>query len=105
MDEVASLLHPMLPGPKSVRIAGPVTSIGRGELGTSRKLVSKVHLSIAISAKGESTITDLSTNGTWLNGVRLRRDEPSPLEDGAIITLLTAESIDFCFVFVQGRPE
>ena len=103
--DVRALLHPLLPGPRAVPVnSATTTAVGRTELGSRHKLISKVHLSITLPTEGLATITDSSTNGTWLNGVRLRHGHPTVLMTGSIITLLCAESVDFCFVFVQDRP-
>ena len=111
MEDAAShawgILHPLLPGPKSVKLMEETVAVGRHELGTSRKLVSKCHMRIQRSAGGSSSpasITDSSVNGTFLNGEKLAREEPRELNAGDIITLLTADSTDFVFVYVATTP-
>ena len=66
--------------------------------------MSKQHLVVRFYDEA-ATLTDLSVNGTYLNGIRLPRDEPKPIKPGDVITLLTAESTDFAFVFVPAQPE
>jgi predicted component of type VI protein secretion system len=38
-------------------------------------------------ATGAYFVTDLSTNGTWINGKRLRKGTEEPLQDGAELNL------------------
>ena len=101
-QQLDALLHPMLPGPRAVRIAGAATVVGRSQLNTAHKLVSKQHLRVNQPASGEFTICDQSTNGTWLNGERLTKNSPHELQSGDIVTLLSAANIEFALVFVKN---
>ena len=78
--------------------------IGRNDLNTDRKAVSKAHLRISANGSGV-TITDTSVNGTFINGARAKRDVPKPLHHGDIITLLAAESAEFAFIFLVSRKK
>ena len=49
-------------------LTAPEQRVGRTELKTSRKLVSKAHAILAHSAAGAATVEDRSVNGTYLNG-------------------------------------
>ena len=99
------VLHPLLGVSNRVVLSASEQAIGRSELGTNRKLVSKVHLRCQASADGVgATITDCSVNGTYVNGVRLPRDEPRELRLGDVVTLLSADSVDFAFVLVRCLP-
>jgi adenylate cyclase len=49
--------------------------------------VSRDHLQIRAAAGSQSTIVDLSSNGTRVNGQRIERDQPIPLADGDRIEL------------------
>ena len=94
-------LHPLLPGPEPVSLTNSEHAIGRHELATQRKLVSKQHLRILRNDEGTTSIIDTSVNGTFVNGMRLKRDEPRTLECADVVTLLAAESTEFAFIFVR----
>lgn len=48
--------------------------------------VSRHHAEIRLDlGRGAAVIVDTSTNGTWLNGVRIERAVPIPLEDGDVV--------------------
>jgi hypothetical protein len=61
--------------------------------------ISKFHANFAKSAKGEWTITDSSSNGTWVDGKRLearvaqtlRADSSIELAHAVVLTFLTPE--------------
>ena len=50
--------------------------------------MSQRHCTFARGGGGIVTVTDSSTNGTYLNGVRLAAGVPAPLQSGDVITLL-----------------
>ena len=83
-------------------LTAPEQRVGRTELKTSRKLVSKAHAILAHSAAGAATVEDRSVNGTYLNGARLPQNEPAPLQHGDVVTLLAADSAEFAFVYVAA---
>lgn len=62
-------------------------------LDSDRRFISREHALIT-HAKGRYWISDLSINGTWLNGSRLTRLRQEPLHDGDAITL---EDWEFTF--------
>lgn len=75
--------------------------VGRGALRTSRRLLSKQHMQISRSERRTpASIVDLSFNGTFVNGTRLRKHVKQPLEHGAVVTLLIPDSPELAFVFV-----
>ena len=76
-----AILHPLLPGPHPVELSEAEHGIGRHELATPRKLVSKQHLLIRRDGTGAATITDASVNGTWLNGTWLCEDQITLIPD------------------------
>lgn len=72
-------------------ICGGEFLIGRAShchlvLESDRRFVSREHASITAS-DGCYCISDLSINGTWLNGARLTRLRPEPLRSGDAITI------------------
>lgn len=61
-----------------------VLSIGREEgcqilLHDSSNLVSRRHATLYVTSSGKLTIVDHSSNGTYVNGVRISSDEPFPV--------------------------
>ena len=83
-------------------LTAPEQRVGRTELKTSRKLVSKAHAILAHTAAGAATVEDRSVNGTYLNGARLPQNDPAPLQHGDVVTLLAADSAEFAFVYVAA---
>ena len=83
-------------------LTAPEQRVGRTELKTSRKLVSKAHAILAHTAAGAATVEDRSVNGTFLNGARLPQNDPAPLQHGDVVTLLAADSAEFAFVYVAA---
>lgn len=72
-------------------IRGSEFLIGRGShchlvLESEKRFVSREHASITAS-EGRYSITDLSINGTWLNGARLTRLRQEPLQSGDTLTV------------------
>jgi hypothetical protein len=58
--------------------------------------VSREHLNVRRDpATGAYFVTDLSTNGTWLNGKRLRKSTEEPLPDGAELNLGEVLAVHF----------
>ncbi len=93
-------LVPLRAGGVPLHLRAGETVIGRNELRTARKLVSKLHLRLDLSGSA-ALLTDTSINGTYVNGARLAREEPREVSSGNVVTLLTADSTDFAFVFVR----
>ena len=83
-------------------LTAPEQRVGRTELKTSRKLVSKAHAILAHTVAGAATVEDRSVNGTFLNGARLPQNDPAPLQHGDVVTLLAADSAEFAFVYVAA---
>ena len=90
-------------GPQLYLISQNDLSIGRGGDGQLMDLalyapddVSREHLNIQRDpASGVFTIRDKSTNGTWLNGRRLKRGEEEPLLDSSEISLAEVLTLSF----------
>ena len=76
-------------GLSSIVLQQPDHGIGRHELSPSRKALSKLHFQVE-QRGGLITITDHSTNGTYVNGTRLPRERPRQLVHGDVLTLLNA---------------
>ena len=58
--------------------------------------VSREHLNVRRdAATGAYFVTDLSTNGTWMNGKRLRKGTEEPLVDGAELNLGEVLAVHF----------
>ena len=47
-----AMLHPLLPGPRTVKLRSREQGIGRADVGTTRKLVSKLHLKVVLDDDG-----------------------------------------------------
>jgi hypothetical protein len=82
-------------GPQTYRMAQNLIKVGRGADDTPMDIalytsdeVSREHLHVRRDpATNVFYLTDLSTNGTWLNGKRLRKGAEEALPDGAEINL------------------
>ena len=57
-EEPLAILHPLLPGPRAVKLRSREQLIGRTDLGTARKLVSKQHLRVCHPSDDEATVTE-----------------------------------------------
>ena len=90
-------LVPLLGGPPALRFELPhfesVTQIGRGDTNDVQlreyKFVSRDHCRIRsnLAATGEVVLEDRSSNGTYVNGVRVGRGHSLPLRCGDKISL------------------
>ena len=72
--------------------------IGRGaecEIRIDGQDISRRHVGLKVAA-GQITATDLSSNGSQLNGATLRNDSPQPLKPGDVLALPGWD------VFIQG---
>jgi hypothetical protein len=58
--------------------------------------VSKFHASFKKDPAGRWTVTDMSSNGIKLDGVRIPREQTTPLASGAV--LLLAEEVELVFL-------
>ncbi len=91
---------------RTIDIAKPATVLGRALQGADivfyadeeRSVVSRRHCTLDTDGI-TFTITDHSANGTMVNGVRLQRDVPTQLEDGADVQLGAAEQLGVRFTF------
>jgi len=94
---VARLAGSPLP-PEGVDIEGPVVRIGRSpdnDIALDEEAVSRAHVRLEHEA-GVWRAVDLdSTNGTQVDGVRLRPWQPHPLAHGAAIILSGAVRLEF----------
>ncbi len=90
-------------GPQLYLVTQNELSIGRGGEGQLMDLalyapddVSREHLNVRRDpASGVFTVRDKSTNGTWLNGKRLKRGEEEPLPDTAELNLAEVLKLSF----------
>ncbi len=91
---------------RTIDISRPTTVMGRAPQGSDivfyaddeRSVISRRHCSI--DCDGMSfTITDHSANGTSINGVRIQRDMPTQLDDGADVQLGAADQMGVRFTF------
>jgi hypothetical protein len=90
-------------GPQLYLVTQNEVSVGRGGDGQLMDLalyapddVSREHLNLRRDpASGAFTLRDKSTNGTWLNGKRLKRGEDEPLADAAEISLAEVLTLSF----------
>jgi hypothetical protein len=90
-------------GPRTYQITSPEITIGRGgeQFAVDLPLdacdeVSRAHLRLRRDpATGTFTVTDLSRNGTWVNGRRLARGQEEPLPRRAEIVLAEAVRLFF----------
>lgn len=57
--------------------------------------VSKFHASLSKNHQGQWTLTDASSNGTWVDGVKLETRTPCPLRLDSSIDLARAVSLSF----------
>lgn len=67
-------------------------TIGRGfdcdlQLGDHGRTLSRLHLQVVPGGPGGASVIDHSSNGTELNGARLRRGTPCPIADGDLLRL------------------
>lgn len=90
-------------GPQTFRMTQNEISVGRGGDGQLMDLalyasddVSREHLRLKRDpGTGFFSITDKSTNGTWLNGRRLKRNAEEPLPDVAEIGVAEVVTLSF----------
>mmetsp|Transcript_17152 Transcript_17152/g.19497 ORF Transcript_17152/g.19497 Transcript_17152/m.19497 type:complete len:255 (-) Transcript_17152:197-961(-) len=71
--------------------------------------ISSKHVTIALQKNENSSISfeilDSSSNGTWLNGVKLRRGDPVVLLDGYEVSLPCDEHLSEDYTFIVNIPE
>ena len=91
---------------RTIDISRTSTVMGRAQQGSDivfyaddeRSVISRRHCTI--DSDGMSfTLTDHSANGTSINGVRLQRDIPTQLDDGADVQLGAADQMGVRFTF------
>lgn len=77
-SKAGALIFRLLPGAE--KTAGRAV---RADFIVDAPLVSRVHCRFAVDAVGRLTVSDLdSTNGTFVNGRRVERDEQAEVGDG-----------------------
>ena len=94
--------HPLAPEqPKSVRLRGDAELvIGRSSaslLRLHKSLVwaSNKHFTLARGAGSDcGVVRDCSSNGTWINGERLDKQQPRPLRSGDLVELAAEEGTE-----------
>lgn len=90
-------------GPQLYLVTQNTVTIGRGGNGRLMDLalyasddISREHLVLRRDpATGLFSVTDKSTNGTWLNGKRLERGQEEPAPDGCEIALAEVLTLSF----------
>ena len=102
MAQPWAYMQPLTPDGRPLPLVKPEHAFGRGEIGSARKAVSKQHLLISSGGPSGVTLTDTSVNGTFCNGVRLRRDAPQALHHGDLITLVAPDAPEG-FMFIVAR--
>ena len=102
MAQPWAYMQPLSPDGRPLPLVKPEHAFGRGEIGSARKAVSKQHLLISSGGPSGVTLTDMSVNGTFCNGVRLRRDAPQALHHGDLITLIAPDAPEG-FMFIVAR--
>ncbi len=81
-----------------VELVGPLVRIGRSpdnEVAVDIEAVSRTHLRLEYEAGAWRAVDLESTNGSELDGVRLRPWQPHPLTHGAVLVLAGAVRFDF----------
>lgn len=81
-----------------VELVGPLVRIGRSpdnEVAVDVEAVSRAHLRLEYEAGAWRAVDLESTNGSELDGVRLRPWQPHPLTHGAVLVLAGAVRFDF----------
>jgi pSer/pThr/pTyr-binding forkhead associated (FHA) protein len=94
---VARLVGTGLP-PEGVELVGPLVRIGRSpdnEIELDVEAVSRAHLRLEQEAGVWRAVDLESTNGSEVDGARLRPWHPHPLSHGAVINLAGAARLDF----------
>jgi hypothetical protein len=95
LDEVKIIARVLLPnGAKDVELffqhGGRRISVGRAKdsyLFIDNSTVSKVHAVLFMNREGNFLVSDAgSTNGTYINGVRLKYGEAKQIEDGDVVS-------------------
>lgn len=99
----AEILYEDDSGPQLYLVTQNEISVGRG--GDSQMMdlalyapddISREHLRLHRDpATGTFTLTDKSTNGTWLNGRRLRKGDQELLPDSSVISLAEVLTLSF----------
>jgi pSer/pThr/pTyr-binding forkhead associated (FHA) protein len=94
---MARLIGATLPG-DGVELSGPLVRIGRSpdnEIALDDEAISRAHLRLEHEAGVWRAVDLESTNGSEVDGTRLRPWQPVPLGHGAVILLANAVRLDF----------
>jgi pSer/pThr/pTyr-binding forkhead associated (FHA) protein len=94
---MARLVGSGLPS-EGVELTGPLVRIGRSpdnEIALDADAISRVHLRLEQEAGVWRAVDLESTNGSEVDGMRLRPWQPHPLSHGAVILLANAVRFDF----------
>ena len=89
-------------------LVGQEVTIGRADIqgADDARGVSKYHFKVRHFPQGAGTIlTDLSSNGTYINGVRIEKDKDAALVHADLITLAHATTARFAFRFCAANKE
>ena len=92
-----------------LRLRSPSFSIGRAKL-TEVSLclmdvnISRKHCEFVFSdQEGGWTVTDLSSNGVFINDIRIPKTTPTPLQPGDSI-VLSEQKLLYNWIFIHGEP-
>lgn len=77
-----------------------VYSIGRERgcdifINDTTDVISRRHATLTVSSTGKMTITDLSSNGTYVNGIRIARDVAVPVTRKDSVSLAQVAPLDW----------
>ena len=100
-------LEPVHDGVRKPLVGSEVT-VGRADIigEDDARGVSKYHFKVRHFPQGAGTIiTDLSSNGTYINGVRIEKDKDATLVHADLITLAHATTARFAFRFCAPNKE
>lgn len=76
-------------------------TIGRGDgctITINDEMISRRHAIIKISTLGKMEIVDMSKNGTFVNGIRLRPNVPFPITRKDVINFANVQQLDWAMV-------
>lgn len=98
---------------RSFKLHNECVSIGRSVDGDivlpSDRSISRKHAEIQITSNGLFLVDLKSTLGTFLNGIRIKSNEPTPLISGNLIKFgnehTTARIVNVCYKFCPTRLE
>lgn len=94
------VLRSLTKGVASIPLYGNEVIIGKNVIGTTNKNISRVHFKLIKKDDKVYYIQDCSTNGTFINNSRLKKNVPTRIRDGVDVVVLNhvrPDSIRFMF--------